>query len=368
MICKTLGHCRVLVWLLFAFLTGLCVPPSTSANNGEQLKPQGYVSDFAGVLDAQAEARLTALCKEVDQKARAQIAVVTIRSLEGAPLEEFSHRLATRWGVGHKGDNRGVLILLAINDRKYRIEVGYGLEPILPDGKVGGLGREMVPMLRAGDNRGALLHVTRRIAEVIAADRGVTLEGLPVAAPAPRPPPASPPQAPSPELDQSGELSTLLYFGGQYAGFVIALILLIDFCVRHDRKYSLILIAVSLFAIVLFSYWTIPEEYVTWGNYWGTFFVVSCLCFWLCGVIASGILAEKKNRLAGGWILLGVFFGSPPLLLLMWLPKRRYPPEGWLASAFGDGGSSGGGSWGGGGGFGGFGGGGFGGGGASGGW
>jgi uncharacterized protein len=160
----------------------------------EQLKPQGYVNDFAGVLDAQAKAQLTALCTEVDQKARAQIAVVTIRSLEGVAVEEFSHRLATRWGVGYKGDNRGLLILLAVRDRKYRIEVGYGLEPILPDGKVGGFGREMVPLLRQGDYGGALLQVTGRIADVIAADRGITLlTRRPPAAPVePSPPPESP--------------------------------------------------------------------------------------------------------------------------------------------------------------------------------
>lgn len=176
MIGKSLSHCRILC-LLYALLIAFSAPLSARVEKVEQLEPRGYVNDFAGVLDAQAEAQLTALCKEVDQKTRAQIAVVTIRSLEGASLEEFSHRLATRWGVGYKGDNRGVLILLAVSERRFRIEVGYGLEPILPDGKVGGFGREMVPLLRQGDYGGALLHVTGRIAEVIAADRGVTLTG-----------------------------------------------------------------------------------------------------------------------------------------------------------------------------------------------
>jgi uncharacterized protein len=149
------------------------------AEKVEQLKPQGYVNDFADVLDQQSRAQLSALSEEVDKKAGAQIAVVTVRSLEGLPIEEFSINLATRWGIGPKKSDRGVLILLAIEDHKYRVEVGYGLEPILPDGKVGGFGREIVPQLRQRDYGGALLQLTGRIATVIAQDRGVTLSGMP---------------------------------------------------------------------------------------------------------------------------------------------------------------------------------------------
>src|SRR5437879_6864127 len=155
--------------ILFPF--GLTV----KAEKLEQLKPQGYVNDFAGVLSAPARSQMTALCAEVDQKAHAQVAVVTIRSLEGVPLQEFANRLFKQWAVGYKPDDRGVLVLLAISDRKYWVEVGYGLEPILPDGKVGGFGREIVPLLRQNDYGGAMLQLTSRIAEVIAQDRGVTL-------------------------------------------------------------------------------------------------------------------------------------------------------------------------------------------------
>lgn len=151
---------------------------SLFAEKATDLKPQGYVNDFAGVLNAPAKENLSALCTEVDQKAQAQIAIVTISSLEGEPIEQFSIELATHWGVGPKQAARGVLILLAPNDHKYRIEVGYGLEPILPDGKVGGFGREAVPLLRQNDYGGALLLITRRVASVIAEDKGVTLGAL----------------------------------------------------------------------------------------------------------------------------------------------------------------------------------------------
>jgi uncharacterized protein len=144
----------------------------------KDLKPQGYINDFAGVLSAPAKEKLTTLCTEVDRKAQAQIAIVTVSSLGGEPIEQFSIDLATQWGVGPKQQARGILILLAPNDRKYRVEVGYGLEAILPDGKVGGFGREMVPLLRQNDYSGALILLTERIASVIAADRGVTLDTL----------------------------------------------------------------------------------------------------------------------------------------------------------------------------------------------
>ena len=152
--------------------------PCAWAEKLEQLKPQGYVNDFAGVIDTQVKTQLTTLCTELDRKAHAQIALVTIRTLEGVPTEDFASKLYERWGIGPKSDNRGVLILLAAADHKYRVEVGYGLEPILPDGKVGGFGREMVPLLRQGDYSGALLQLTNEIARVIAADRGVTLGSL----------------------------------------------------------------------------------------------------------------------------------------------------------------------------------------------
>lgn len=142
-----------------------------------QLRPTNYVNDFAGVLDASTMARLNDLCRQVDEKAHAQIAVVTVKSVDGQDVVSYAVALYQKWGIGAKGKDRGVLILLAVQDRKYWTTVGYGLEPILPDGKVGGFGREAVPFLRAGDYAGAVTLMTSRVAEVIARDAGVTLEG-----------------------------------------------------------------------------------------------------------------------------------------------------------------------------------------------
>ena len=142
----------------------------------EQLSPQGYVNDFAGVVDADSRAKLTALCQELDQKANAQIAVVTIHTLDADTASDFANRLFAKWGVGPKGKDRGVMILVAVDDHQYWTEVGYGLEPILPDGKgSGGFGRQMLPLLRQNQYGAALWQITSQAADVIAQDSKISL-------------------------------------------------------------------------------------------------------------------------------------------------------------------------------------------------
>ena len=163
---------------------------SVAAEPVASLRATNYVNDFAGVLDAATQARLNDLCHQVEQKAQAQIAVATVKSLDGQDPVSYAVALYQKFGIGTKGKDRGVLILLATVDRKYQIQVGYGLEPILPDGKVGGFGREAVPLLRNGDYAGAVTLMTARVASVIAQDAGVTLENQPaMAAPRQRPAP-----------------------------------------------------------------------------------------------------------------------------------------------------------------------------------
>lgn len=142
-----------------------------------QLHPGNYVNDFAHVLSSQTVSELNDTCLQIDQKAHAQIAVVTINSTDDQPILDYGVALFQAWGVGGKSDNRGVLILYAIKDHKYWIHTGYGVEPILPDGKVGGFGREAVPLLKQNDYDGAVKLVTLRVADVIASDAGIQLTG-----------------------------------------------------------------------------------------------------------------------------------------------------------------------------------------------
>jgi len=143
----------------------LCVAFTLHAEAVSQLKPTDYVNDFAHVLDQNTIAQLDNICQQIDQKAHSQIAVVTIKSLDGSDIESYAVDLFHKWGIGSKATDHGVLILLATQDHRYRIEVGYGLEPILPDGKVGAIGREAVPLLRQNDFNGAvtLLRSLRRM-------------------------------------------------------------------------------------------------------------------------------------------------------------------------------------------------------------
>jgi uncharacterized protein len=177
------GFCRV-HWSVFRLLVAALVGFSATATLAERVedlpKPTGYVSDYASVLSPEAIARLERLCSQLDHsQANAQIAVVTIHTLNGADAAEYANALEDKWKMGRKGSDRGALVLLAVDDHKYRIEVGYGLEGILPDGKVGDIGREMVPLLRASDYDGAISQAVGEVAQVIAADAKVTLDEEP---------------------------------------------------------------------------------------------------------------------------------------------------------------------------------------------
>jgi uncharacterized protein len=171
-------------WTVFRLLLAALVAVSATAVLAERVedlpKPTGYVSDYANVLSPEAIARLESLCGQLDHsQANAQIAVVTIHTLDGADAAEYANALEDKWKIGRKGSDRGALVLLAVDDHKYRIEVGYGLEGILPDGKVGDIGREMVPLLRANDYDGAISQAVGEVAQVIAADAKVTLDEEP---------------------------------------------------------------------------------------------------------------------------------------------------------------------------------------------
>lgn len=163
-------------WLRAAVLAACCAL-AARAVDWKALRPQGYVSDFAGVIDPAARARLDAYCGMVERATGAQIALVAIPSLEGEPIEDVANTVFRAWGVGQKGKDEGILLLLAIGDRRDRLEVGYGLEPILPDGLDGSILREMRPALRQGDYADALAAAAQTIGETIARAKNVTLSG-----------------------------------------------------------------------------------------------------------------------------------------------------------------------------------------------
>jgi uncharacterized protein len=149
-------------------------------------RPKAHVTDEAQVLTPPTLNQIENLCGELRSKTAAQLAVVTVASLEGQDIETYTNELFKKWGIGEKEKDNGVLFLIAPNDRRARIEVGYGLEGILPDARVGRLMDENVlPFFRAGDFNRGILSGAGALATVIAQDRGVQLTGVPENRPAP---------------------------------------------------------------------------------------------------------------------------------------------------------------------------------------
>ncbi len=178
------------------FLAGVAVlvcAAAALAVDFTALKPQGYVSDFANVVDAASRERLEQYCGALEKSTGVQIALVTIPDLAGEPVDQVANDLFRKWGIGHKGKDDGILLLLAIHDRRSRIEVGYGLEPAITDGMAGDILRSMSPYLRAGRYGDALIEGAGEMGARIAQARNVALE-----TPPPQPQQRRPRQTPIP--------------------------------------------------------------------------------------------------------------------------------------------------------------------------
>jgi uncharacterized protein len=188
--------------------------------------PRDYVVDLAGVIRDDLRAELNGYLRQLEQKTSAQVLVLTIQSLDGQAIGEFAFQTKEKWKLGQKGKDNGVLLAVAVKDRKYRIEVGYGLEGVLPDSLVGTIGREyLVPSFRKGDYSAGIYAGTIAIIRTIAAHAGVQI----IAAP--------------------GSGRTVRTGAGKPLGVVqavalgiIALVVLI-LCITHPRQCLLLMLA-----------------------------------------------------------------------------------------------------------------------------
>lgn len=142
-------------------------------------RPPDHVVDLAAIIEDQTESRINAYLKELEQKTTAQVVILTVYSLDGESLEPFSLRIAEKWKLGQKGKDNGLLLIISYKDRKYRFEVGYGLEGVVPDSKAGTIGREyLVPYFKKGDYSNGILNAAIALARTIAASQGVELKGI----------------------------------------------------------------------------------------------------------------------------------------------------------------------------------------------
>jgi uncharacterized protein len=216
---------------------------------GQIPAPEARVHDGAGLLSANQRSKLEALSRDVEQATTAELAIVTVPSLNGKTVDEFANEWFNDWGIGKDEVNNGVLLLVAPQERRVRIEVGYGLEALLTDGKCGEiLDSAVVPRFRAEDFPGGIVAGAERIADELLrnpeAAHGVAGSG-PLFLRSPK---------------QEAWVATLT------AGGVSIAFLVIGFFVAMRRLYStasfvaLSLIVLAFLAVAAYFIWRLPQR------------------------------------------------------------------------------------------------------------
>jgi uncharacterized protein len=139
--------------------------------------PKGFVSDYAGILSAETVQALDSICRQVQQKTTAQIAVVILSSTKPLEIEQYAVELFEKWGIGTKEKDNGLLLLVAINDRSVRIETGYGLEGAIPDAIANDIIQNtIIPEFKQGQYEKGMLQAVLSISGIIANEYGVILD------------------------------------------------------------------------------------------------------------------------------------------------------------------------------------------------
>lgn len=172
---------RIIIWaILLAIMLGtlpLAAAPAVPSPAGNHF----YVLDNANVLSEAGEYKIQATSSQLAAKTKAQVVVVTVPSLQDADIGEYALEILRKWGVGDKQLNNGVVVLAAINDRQLRIEVGYGLEGALPDGKTGRIQDEyMLPYFKQGDYEQGIQNGYTAVVNEVAKEYNITLAAPPV--------------------------------------------------------------------------------------------------------------------------------------------------------------------------------------------
>lgn len=166
-----------IILLILPVLPGL-VPISEAAKQRFP-DPVGYLSDFAGVVDPGHAERINAICRELDSKTGVQIGLAVFKDMGGDEIDGFTSKLFEQWMPGQKGVDNGILIVDAVAERKLRIEIGYGLEGIIPDAVAGRVRRDvMTPLLAEGKRGEAYLAGVATLAQIVAKNENIQLESL----------------------------------------------------------------------------------------------------------------------------------------------------------------------------------------------
>jgi len=163
-------------WIRSACVVGMVLPCVLCSQ--EFPAPVGYVNDFAKVISSSEAAQIETICRELEEKTTAELAVVTVQSVGDIDYAEYANRLFEKWGIGKKGQDNGVLLFLTVRERRIRIETGYGLEGTIPDITAGRiLDDYVIEELRRGNYGTGMLAGAKAIAGVIAVEKGVQIGG-----------------------------------------------------------------------------------------------------------------------------------------------------------------------------------------------
>jgi uncharacterized protein len=179
---------RRLITFILSFLIVSAITPVGYAQTNLPV-PSHYVEDYANVINPSNEKSLNGILQELEQKTGAQYIVLTVQTTGGMPIEQYALELAEKWKLGQKGKDNGMLFVLAQNDRKWRFEIGYGLEGFITDQYCGRIGRNvLVPYIKQGNTSRGIYESNLQIVQRIAGEYGVTLSGMPKLIPPPNRP------------------------------------------------------------------------------------------------------------------------------------------------------------------------------------
>lgn len=209
--------------------------------------PTARVHDLAGILPASERESLENLAREVERQTTAQLVIVTVPSLDGQSVESYAHELFNRWGIGRRDVNNGVLLLIAPQERRMRIEVGYGLEPLLTDSLCGEIrDTDIIPHFKLEHYPAGIVAGTRRLAAILQAHPDAA-RGVPGSAPF---------------LVRTPRRDSLI--ATSVVGVAALVLLVVSLVVASRRLYSttafalLSVIGVAVLAVAAYFLWRVP--------------------------------------------------------------------------------------------------------------
>jgi uncharacterized protein len=230
------------------------------------------VHDFAKLLSPAQRESLESLAQSVERQTTAELAIVTVRSLDGQTIDSYAHELFNQWGIGKKGLNNGVLFLVAPHERRMRIEVGYGIEPLLTDSLCGEIrDRQIIPRFKVNDYPGGIIAGAERLANILRSDPQAA-RGDPDSGPA---------------LAQQSQKRAYVAVGGVAIAAVVLIVS--GFLVVMRRLYStvefLVASAIGLAALAAAAYfvWDAPHRLQPTGWFGGA--VAAALAAWCFNLV-----------------------------------------------------------------------------------